>query len=72
MMNGATMSLANWSYAARAFRRRSTSLLPLRACGWNAFWPDLGAETARFGERSICGMRSWPRWLPLGVGWHVR
>ena len=40
--------------------------------GWQAFWPDPGAETARYGDKIICNLRAWPRWQPLGAGWHVR
>ena len=39
--------------------------------GWNAFWPDPGAETARYGDKIVCGYRAWPRWVALGSGWHV-
>ena len=39
--------------------------------GWNAFWPDPGAETARYGDKIVCGYRTWPRWVALGSGWHV-
>jgi hypothetical protein len=39
--------------------------------GWNAFWPDPGAETARYGDKIICSYRTWPRWKALGSGWHV-
>ena len=39
--------------------------------GWQAFWPDPGAETARYGDRIVCNLRAWPSWRPLGAGWHV-
>ena len=43
-----------------------------RTQGWNAFWPDPGAETARYGDKVICSLRTWPGLGPLGPGWHVR
>ena len=39
--------------------------------GWWAFWPDPGSETARFGDKIICGFRTYPHWSALGRGWHV-
>ncbi len=39
--------------------------------GWNAFWPDPGSETARYGDKVICSLSSYPRLGPLGSGWHV-
>jgi hypothetical protein len=39
--------------------------------GWLASWPDPGAETARYGDKVVCGLRDWPRIAPLGKGWHV-
>ena len=40
--------------------------------GWNAYWPDAGAETARYGDKIICNFRAWPSLAALGSGWHVR
>jgi hypothetical protein len=40
--------------------------------GWWAFWPDPGSETARFGDKIICGLRTYPQFSALGRGWHVR
>jgi|SRR5450631_52698 hypothetical protein len=39
---------------------------------WWAFWPDAGREQARYGDKLICGFRTWPKLSPLGRGWHVR
>lgn len=39
--------------------------------GWNAFWPDPGTETARYGDKIVCSLRRWPSLGPLGRGWHV-
>ena len=40
--------------------------------GWNAFWPDPGAESQHYRDKIICSLRTWPRLAPLGAGWHVR
>ena len=40
--------------------------------GWSAFWPDPGAETAKYGDKIICRFRTWPHMNALGSGWHVR
>ena len=40
--------------------------------GWNAFWPDPGAESRRYRDKIICSLRRWPHLVPLGAGWHVR
>ena len=42
------------------------------AAARNAFWPDRGSETARYGDKIICGYRAWPRLVALGAGWRVR
>jgi hypothetical protein len=39
--------------------------------GWLASWPDPGAESARYGDKVICGLRTWPHIGPMGSGWHV-
>lgn len=54
-----------------AFRRVTGRVMGSRE-GWLASWPDPGAETARYGDKIICGFRAWPRIGPLGSGWHVR
>jgi hypothetical protein len=51
--------------------QRITGHVMARTEGWQAFWPDPGAETARYGDKIICNLRAWPRWQPLGAGWHV-
>lgn len=43
-----------------------------RPYGWDAFAPDPGAETRRYGDRIVCSLRTWPALRPLGAGWHVR
>ena len=43
---------------------------PLRM-GWDGFAPDPGAETARYGDKIICSLRTYPRFGALGGGWHV-
>jgi hypothetical protein len=43
-----------------------------RTAGWAFFLPDPGAETAKYGDRIVCGYRAWPGVAPLGRGWHVR
>jgi hypothetical protein len=42
-----------------------------RGFGWWAFWPDPGSETARFGDKIICGLQRYPQLSALGGGWHV-
>ena len=60
---------------AKAICRSAFQLLtghPVAATsGWFAFWPDPGLETARYGDKIICNLRTWPRFGPLGSGWHV-
>lgn len=51
--------------------RRLTGRAMAGSEGWQAFWPDPGAETARYGDKIICNLRAWPQWKPLGPGWHV-
>ena len=43
----------------------------LRVYGWYGFYPDPGAETARYGDKMICSLRTYPVIRPLGAGWHV-
>ncbi|HZT91052.1 MAG TPA: hypothetical protein VFA05_03340 [Gaiellaceae bacterium] len=52
--------------------QRITGHAMTRGEGWQAFWPDPGAETARYGDKVVCNLRTWPGWRPLGAGWHVR
>jgi len=59
------------SFCLGAFQRLTGHQLPANR-GWWAFWPDAGAETARYGDKIICSYRAWPHLLPLGSGWHVR
>lgn len=54
-----------------AYQRLTGHPLP-RTGGWQGFWPDPGAETTRYGDKVICSYRTWPRYGPLGSGWHVR
>lgn len=54
-----------------AFQRITGHPLP-PGSGWNAFWPDPGAETASYGDKLICSYRTWPQLAALGSGWHVR
>jgi hypothetical protein len=44
---------------------------PLRTYGWYGFAADPGAETARYADKIICSLRTYPAFGPLGVGWHV-
>ena len=53
-----------------AFQRLTGHSLPANS-GWNAYWPDPGSETARYGDKIICSYRTWPRLAALGSGWHV-
>ncbi len=59
------------SVCLSAFRRITGHVMGTRE-GWLASWPDPGAETARYGDKIICGFRAWPRLAALGSGWHVR
>ncbi|HLK16339.1 MAG TPA: hypothetical protein VKT78_16150 [Fimbriimonadaceae bacterium] len=59
------------SICLSAFQRITGHVMP-RTEGWQAFWPDPGTETARYGDKIICNLRTWPNWQPLGAGWHVR
>lgn len=58
------------SLCLSAFQRLTSHALAT-PFGWNAFWPDPGAESARYGDKIICSLRRWPRLEPLGRGWHV-
>jgi hypothetical protein len=40
--------------------------------GWEAYWPDPGAERAKYGDKVICAYRHIGRLAPFGPGWHVR
>src|SRR5262249_16031742 len=43
-----------------------------RTSGWEAFWPDPGAETTKYGDKIIRMLRTWPTYHAMGAGWHVR
>jgi hypothetical protein len=58
------------SVCLSAFRRLTGHAMGSRE-GWLASWPDPGAETAHYGDKIICGLRTWPGIAPLGSGWHV-
>ena len=58
------------TYCLSAFRRLTKHPIPATA-GWQAFWADPGAETARYGDKILCSYRRWPRFGPLGSGWHI-
>ena len=58
------------SICLSAFQRIAGRVMPSGE-GWWASWPDPGAETARYGDKMICSLRTWPQWRPLGPGWHV-
>lgn len=74
-----------WGHAAPSYAKayaiaRSTCLSafqritghPLRVpYGWTAYWPDPGSETAHYGDRIVCTLRTWPHLAALGSGWHV-
>ncbi len=53
-----------------AYQRTTGRPLPPTG-GWQGFWPDPGAETKQYGDKVVCSYRSWPRFGPLGSGWHV-
>lgn len=38
--------------------------------GYQDFFADPGAETARYGDRVICGLRLWPKLGSMGSGTH--
>ena len=40
--------------------------------GWEAYWPDPGAERAKYGDKIVCGYRRPSHLAPFGPGWHVR
>jgi hypothetical protein len=52
--------------------QRLTHHGPPRTAGWEFLFADPGAEAARYGDKVVCGFRSWPQLEPLGSGWHVR
>lgn len=58
------------SFCLSSFQRLTGHVMSSRE-GWLASWPDPGAETARYGDKIICGLRDWPHIAPLGRGWHV-
>lgn len=39
--------------------------------GYRDYFPDAGAESAKYGDRFICGLTRWPRIGPMGPGTHV-
>jgi len=40
--------------------------------GWYAFWPDPGAEHAKYADRMICTLVRWPGAPAMGPGLHDR
>jgi hypothetical protein len=40
--------------------------------GWWGFWPDAGAESAKYGDRLICTLIRWPGHPAMGAGTHFR
>jgi hypothetical protein len=59
------------SVCLSTYHRLTGHSLPKKG-GWWGFWPDAGAETARYGDRVVCSYRTAPTLKPLGSGWHVR
>ena len=49
-----------------AFQRLTGHPLPANS-GWNAYFPDPGSETARYGDKIICGYGPGHGWLPLAA-----
>jgi hypothetical protein len=52
------------------FQRVTGHPLP-RTSGWWGFVPDPGTETADYGDKIICSLRTYPAFMPLGAGWHA-
>jgi hypothetical protein len=40
--------------------------------GWWGYWPDAGAETAKYSDRLVCTLIRWPGHPPMGAGTHLR
>jgi hypothetical protein len=40
------------------------------AWGWYGFWPDRGAEQAKYGDRIVCSLRRFPAFPAMGRGVH--
>src|ERR1041385_8721679 len=40
--------------------------------GWEAFWPDPGAEARKYGARIVCSLIVYPGHPPMGPGTHFR
>ena len=54
-----------------AFARRFGG--PIRVgYGWEAFWPDPGAEARRYADRIVCSLIRFPGHPAMGVGTHFR
>jgi len=43
-----------------------------RGYGYQYYFPDPGAETARYGDRFICSLGLYPSFGPMGAGTHFR
>lgn len=67
-----TVALARAQSVCLSAYKRVTGHALRRNGGWWGFWPDAGAETARYGDRVVCSYRTAPTLKPLGSGWHVR
>ena len=39
--------------------------------GWEGFWPDPGAESAKYGDRTECSYVRYPGAPAMGAGRHV-
>ena len=42
-----------------------------RPYGWEGFVPDPGTETAAYGDKIVCSLKTYPVIKPLGAGWHL-
>jgi hypothetical protein len=42
-----------------------------RGYGWYAFWPDPGAESAKYGDRTECSLVRYPGQPAMGAGRHA-
>ena len=66
--HSALMSLAS-SVCRTSFQRRFHH--PIRTgYGYEFYFPDPGAETAKYGDRVNCSLRTWPSYTALGAGTH--
>jgi hypothetical protein len=53
-----------------SFQRLYHHAIP-RAYGWYAFWPDPGAEQAKYGDRTECSLVRYPGEPAMGAGRHT-